>query len=72
VLGVDDPRIGQHILLVASPPHGSELDTAALLAELKKRLPLYMVPKEIVARPEIPRSPNGKFDRSLLRAELSA
>jgi acyl-CoA synthetase (AMP-forming)/AMP-acid ligase II len=75
VLGVDDPRIGQHILLVVSPPHGSGpdsgLDGAALLAELKKRLPLYMVPKDVVVRPEIPRSPNGKFDRSLLRAEFA-
>ena len=72
VLGIDDPRLGQHILLVASPKDGAELDPAALLGELKKRLPLYMVPKDVVVRPEIPRSPNGKFDRSLLRAELAS
>lgn len=70
-LGVDDPRIGQHILLVVSPAGGRELDGAALLAELKKQLPLYMVPKDLVVRPEIPRSPNGKFDRNLLRQELT-
>ena len=31
-----------------------------------------MVPAEIVVRTELPRSPNGKFDRVLLREELTA
>ena len=35
-------------------------------------LPLYMVPKHVVVRPCLPRSPNGKFDRTLLRQELVA
>jgi acyl-CoA ligase (AMP-forming) (exosortase A-associated) len=69
-LGVDDPRLGQRIALVVSPLDGSEVDPAALLAELRKRLPLYMVPKDVIARAELPRSPNGKFDRNLLRQEL--
>jgi acyl-CoA ligase (AMP-forming) (exosortase A-associated) len=69
-LGVDDPRIGQHIVLVVSPAAGGELDTAALLGELRRRLPLYMVPKEVIVRSYIHRSPNGKFDRNLLRREL--
>jgi acyl-CoA ligase (AMP-forming) (exosortase A-associated) len=71
-LGVDDERLGQHIVVIASPPEGGTLSEDALLADLRKRLPLYMVPKQIVARNEIPRSPNGKFDRTLLRQELSA
>jgi acyl-CoA ligase (AMP-forming) (exosortase A-associated) len=70
-LGVDDPLIGQHIVLVVSPAAGTGLDAAALLRQLKAVLPLYMVPKEIVVRPEVPRSPNGKFDRALLRRELA-
>jgi acyl-CoA ligase (AMP-forming) (exosortase A-associated) len=70
-LGVDDPRLGQYIIVVASPAEGRELDPAELLAELRKSLPLYMVPKDVVVRAEIPRSPNGKFDRNLLRQELT-
>jgi acyl-CoA synthetase (AMP-forming)/AMP-acid ligase II len=31
-----------------------------------------MVPREIVVRAELPRSPNGKFDRTVLRRELTA
>jgi acyl-CoA synthetase (AMP-forming)/AMP-acid ligase II len=71
-LGVDDEKLGQHVLLVVSPVNGHELDTTALLAGLKKELPLYMLPKTVVVRPALPRSPNGKFDRNLLRQELGA
>jgi acyl-CoA synthetase (AMP-forming)/AMP-acid ligase II len=66
-IGVPDPRLGQQIVLVV----GGEVDSEALLAELRRQLPLYMVPKEVVVRAELPRSPNGKFDRALLRQELA-
>jgi acyl-CoA synthetase (AMP-forming)/AMP-acid ligase II len=39
---------------------------------LRKSLPAYMLPRRVDIRPEIPRSPNGKFDRGLLREELTA
>jgi len=71
-LGVDDPKLGQHVVLVASPPEGGSLDADVLLAELRKVLPLYMVPRQIVVRAALPRSPNGKFDRNVLRQEVSA
>lgn len=70
-LGIDDAKLGHHIALVASAPRGDELDQTALLRELKRQLPTYMVPRTIVVRTEIPRSPNGKFDRNLLRQELA-
>ena len=66
-VGVDDDRIGQAIVLVVSPKPGTGFEAAALLDELRGQLPLYMVPREIVVRPELPRSPNGKFDRTVLR-----
>jgi acyl-CoA ligase (AMP-forming) (exosortase A-associated) len=71
-LGVDDPRIGQHIALVVSPPEGGDVDPDALRAVLGKQLPTYMVPRAVTVRGEIPRSPNGKFDRALLRNQLAA
>jgi acyl-CoA ligase (AMP-forming) (exosortase A-associated) len=71
-LGVPDPHLGQRIVLLVSPAGAAGLEPAALLALLKKELPLYMLPKEVVVRPELPRSPNGKFDRNLLRQELNA
>jgi acyl-CoA ligase (AMP-forming) (exosortase A-associated) len=70
-LGVDDTRIGQRIVLVVSPSAG-ELDKAQLLDTLKRQLPLYMVPSDVIVRVELPRSPNHKFDRNLIRQELAA
>jgi acyl-CoA ligase (AMP-forming) (exosortase A-associated) len=70
-LGVEDADLGQHVVLVVAPS-GPELDTAALLATLKGQLPRYMVPQQVRVLPELPRSPNGKFDRNRLRQELSS
>ena len=70
-LGVEDPRLGQRIVLVVSAAHGP-LDREALLGALKQQLPLYMVPSDVVIRAELPRSPNSKFDRNALRQELAA
>jgi acyl-CoA ligase (AMP-forming) (exosortase A-associated) len=71
-LGVDDDRLGQAVVLVVSPKADTAFEAASLLDELRGQLPLYMVPREIVVRAELPRSPNGKFDRTLLRQELTA
>jgi acyl-CoA synthetase (AMP-forming)/AMP-acid ligase II len=70
-IGVPDPQLGQRIVLIVSPAD-DDLDAPALKALLKKELPLYMLPREVVVRAELPRSPNGKFDRNLLRQELNA
>jgi acyl-CoA ligase (AMP-forming) (exosortase A-associated) len=66
-LGRDDPRLGQHIVLVVT---GDSIDLERLRAELLQRLPRYMVPKHVIVRDELPRSPNGKFDRGRIREEL--
>jgi acyl-CoA ligase (AMP-forming) (exosortase A-associated) len=71
-LGAEDEKLGQHIVLVASPSGSDGLDEIALIAALKRKLPLYMVPSVVVVRDEIPRSPNGKFDRALLSKELTS
>jgi acyl-CoA synthetase (AMP-forming)/AMP-acid ligase II len=71
-MGVDDEHLGQAVVLIVSAKPGTVLEPAALLDQLRKQLPLYMVPREVVVRPDLPRSPNGKFDRNLLRRELTA
>lgn len=72
VFGVDDATLGQAIVAVAVADPGL-VDRAALLAECKRRLPAYMVPAQIVLRTEaLPRNPNGKIDRNLLRHTLQA
>jgi acyl-CoA ligase (AMP-forming) (exosortase A-associated) len=69
-VGVPDPALGQRVVLVVVPGR-RDLDIAALTRELRKVMPLYMVPSDIVALSDLPRSPNGKYDRSLIRAEVS-
>ncbi len=69
-LGIDDERLGQRIVLVASPADG-RLEPDELLAALRRELPLYMVPSSIVVRPSVPRSPNNKLDRNRVREELA-
>ncbi len=69
-LGVEDPALGQRIVLVASPA-AAELDVDALTSALKQVLPLYMVPSVIDVRDELQRSPNGKYDRNFLAMEVS-
>lgn len=71
-LGVEDAKLGQHVVLVVSPPGGATVDVDALLAQMRKALPLYMLPRRVDVRPQIPRSPNGKLDRALVREELTA
>lgn len=70
-VGIPDDALGQRIVLVATSSDHS-LDVGALTASMRRSLPLYMVPSHVDVRGELPRSPNGKFDRSLIKAEVSA
>jgi acyl-CoA ligase (AMP-forming) (exosortase A-associated) len=73
-VGVPHPTLGAAVVVVASPPAtleaGQPSDThgARLLDYLKANLPNFMVPQRIEWIAELPRNPNGKFDRPLLAA----
>src|SRR5450830_753551 len=54
---------GKLIGFVASQ---AEIDEKALLAELAKWLPDYMIPNRLVIQPDLPKNPNGKVDRQQL------
>jgi acyl-CoA synthetase (AMP-forming)/AMP-acid ligase II len=56
--GVDHPTLGQAIQVIATPAAGGTLDTAALLAECRDRVPAYMLPTEYHrAVSPLPRNP---------------
>jgi acyl-CoA ligase (AMP-forming) (exosortase A-associated) len=69
-LGLPDEALGHRVVVVVSPS-GESLDPGDLVEVFRRQLPRYMVPAEVVVRSELPRSPNGKFDRVLLREELT-
>lgn len=68
--GVDHDTLGQAIQVIVTPPTGAEIDTTALLAECRCRMPAYMVPAGITVRNgPLPRNPNGKIDRKTLATD---
>jgi len=73
--GIDHPQLGQAICVIAVPAEedveGEKNAAAALLAECKRHLPAYMVPARVdLHTGPLPRNPNGKIDRNLLRQTL--
>jgi acyl-CoA ligase (AMP-forming) (exosortase A-associated) len=65
-LGVPDERLGEAIALVV---RGAGTDDA-LRNYLRRELPNFMQPAHIIWRDELPRSPNGKLDREIIKSEL--
>lgn len=69
-IGVDDERLGQRIVLVATPAKGHGRDSDAVLSFMKQSLPAFMTPAIIDWRISLPRTPNGKIDRKSIEGEL--
>jgi acyl-CoA synthetase (AMP-forming)/AMP-acid ligase II len=70
-LGIPDDGLGEAIVLLVVLAGGS-IRIDDLRDWCMQRLPRYMVPRDIVSCPEIPRNPNGKFDRAALHARLAS
>jgi acyl-CoA ligase (AMP-forming) (exosortase A-associated) len=69
--GIAHPLLGQAIVVVVAPRDDEAVDSRALLAHCRDRLPAYMVPARIEFRSgPLPRNPNGKIDRKVLAQEF--
>lgn len=69
-VGTSHPSLGQAIVIVVTAAPGATSDTERLLAVCRKELPAFMVPHQVEWRDELPRNPNGKYDRAKLAVEL--
>lgn len=67
--GVEDDRIGQSITLIASPTREG-VSEDLILTEMRRQVPTYMVPRDVILNEDLPRSPNGKIDRAQVRKRL--
>ena len=70
VIGVPHPDLGEGVLGVIVPQAGETPDTAAILADLGRRLARFKVPRALVVLPELPRNTMGKVQKNLLRDQF--
>ena len=62
VVGVPDPRFGQHVAAVVAPRKGTQPTLADLDAFVRKAIAGYKVPRSLWLVDEVKRSPAGKPD----------
>lgn len=65
--GSGDKRLVSYYVAKGRTP----LESGALLAFLRERLPEYMVPSVVVSLPELPKNANSKVDRALLPSPVA-
>jgi long-chain acyl-CoA synthetase len=73
VIGVPDAKTGEAVraYVVQNPEHTKELMPADVLAHCKQHLAAYKVPKLVVVRDDLPKSPIGKVLRKDLRKAVA-
>ncbi len=74
VIGIPDPTTGEAVraYVVPNPDHSAGVSADAVIAHCKKQMTAYKVPKQVIVREELPKSPIGKVLRKELRAEALA
>ncbi|MDB5683895.1 MAG: acyl-CoA ligase (AMP-forming), exosortase system-associated [Sphingomonas bacterium] len=69
-MGVPDEAAGEAVLLVAQAADGIDHPDRLLAAYLRRTLPGFMQPRQVLWRDRLPTGPNGKLDRAAIRAEF--
>jgi len=74
VVGIPDGASGEAVraYVVKNPDEPGELTREAIIAHCRKHLTGYKVPKSVIIRDELPKSPIGKILRKDLKAEVKA
>ena len=69
VVGVPHPDFGEAVVAVVVAKPGAALDNAAMLADLKRQIANFKVPKHIFVVSDLPRNAMGKVQKNLLREQ---
>jgi acyl-CoA ligase (AMP-forming) (exosortase A-associated) len=69
VIGIPAAEAGERVHAIVIPMNAANFDTEACLRYCAEALPAYMTPKSLEVVLALPRTPNGKVDYQLLRAE---
>ena len=74
VMGVPHPTLGQAIVALVTPDPAVKADESTLSQQLLDRckiaLPAFMLPAHIEIKTTLPKTPNAKIDRPLLKQEF--
>jgi long-chain acyl-CoA synthetase len=69
VVGIPDPRRGEHPVAFVATKDGTTLEEKAILHLLRQRLADYKVPKKVTFLPALPRNATGKVLKTELRLQ---
>jgi fatty-acyl-CoA synthase len=71
VIGVPDERWGERPVAVVVLAPGTALDYETLAAHCRSKLAAFKVPKALILREQLPRTPSGKVLKRVLREQLA-
>jgi len=69
VVGMPDPRRGEHPVAFVAPKEGTSLEEQTVLQFVKQRLADYKVPKRVTFLAALPRNATGKVLKTALRKQ---
>jgi acyl-coenzyme A synthetase/AMP-(fatty) acid ligase len=69
VIGLPDDILGQAIKAYIVPERRAELTTKQIIKYCSEHMENFMVPKYVEFVDELPRTPNGKIDKKLLKIQ---
>ena len=72
VIGVPHADFGEAVVAVVVARPGAMLDAPALVAEIKRRIANFKVPKQLFVVADLPRNAMGKVQKNLLREQHKA
>ncbi|MEU0368859.1 AMP-binding protein [Streptomyces sp. NPDC006283] len=72
VVGRPHEQWGETVVAVVVPREDAQLDLAGVREWLEPRIARYKIPRELVLRQALPRTPSGKVTKHVLRDEFAA